>query len=407
MKKATLELQNALDKELSLMKNDFYYQQLEIDKKIIRMDAVFQPLDVLGGDSYSLRKTKDGKVAFFILDAMGKGISASITAATTTSLLNYLFDQMKKHEDFTFEKWIESYVEFVKNELLDNEMIAIFFGLYDKDVGTLKYASFGMPASLLYTNDKKFKKIKSNNAPISYYTDEYKAETLDMQSIDKALIYTDGLCETTLKNGEFYREKMYQDFIDSKNLIDFKRRVDKSIKIKDDDMLYFYIDIFKYKYDFKEMSIAPSEEAIHGMICKIGDYVQANGAKPKEMSELSLALNELLLNAMEHGVFGINKSKKNRLIENGTFDTLLKELQTKHKDKKIVVHYAIKQDGNSKVFVIRIDDGGKGFDTRTLRKLAISPQHFNGRGVMIVKTLLDRFYYNEKGNIVTVVKFLN
>lgn len=64
MKKVTLELQNALDKELSFMKNDFYYQQIEIDrdgqKNIVRMDAVFQPLDVLGGDSYSLRKTEDG-----------------------------------------------------------------------------------------------------------------------------------------------------------------------------------------------------------------------------------------------------------------------------------------------------------------------------------------------------------
>ena len=69
MKKVPLELQNALDKELNLMKNDFYYQQLEIqrdgDIELVRMDAAFEPLDVLGGDSYSLRRTEDGKVVFF------------------------------------------------------------------------------------------------------------------------------------------------------------------------------------------------------------------------------------------------------------------------------------------------------------------------------------------------------
>ncbi len=410
MEKINTELQNALDKELSLMKNDFYYQQLETlrggKRKIVRMDAVFQPLDVLGGDSYSLRKTKDGKVAFFILDAMGKGISASITAATTTSLLNYIFDNMKKHGTFKFKNWIESYLEFVKNELLDNEMIAIFFGLYDKEINSFKYASFGMPASLIYTSDNKFIKVKSNNSPISQYTDLYKTEVTSIKNMKKVLIYTDGLCETALESGRFYRDKMYQDFIESKNLIDFKRRVEKSIKVKDDDILYFYIDTIEYKDDFNETIISPNMNEIHEVICTINEYAKQNGAKPKEMSELSLALNELLLNAMEHGAFDINESEKHKLIEHNVFETLIDKLQIKHKDKNIIVNYIIKEEAGAKIMIVRIDDGGNGFDTKTLRKLAISPQNFNGRGVMIVKKLLDRFYYNEKGNIVTIVKFL-
>jgi len=79
----------------------------------------------------------------------------------------------------------------------------------------------------------------------------------------------------------------------------------------------------------------------------------------------------------------------------------------KFSDRKIVVNYAIKEEGSSKILVARIEDGGEGFDTRALRKLAISPQHFNGRGIMIIKKLLDRFYYNEKGNAITIRKFLN
>lgn len=50
----------------------------------------------------------------------------------------------------------------MKNELLDNEMVAIYFGLYDKNRGCFEYASFGMPASLVYTDDEQFVKIKSN-----------------------------------------------------------------------------------------------------------------------------------------------------------------------------------------------------------------------------------------------------
>lgn len=411
MEKVTLELQNALDKELSMMKNDFYYQQIDIDradvKKIVRIDTVFKPLDILGGDSYSVRKTNDGKITFFILDAMGKGVSASITAATSTSLLNYIFDQMKRQDDFDFDRWIQRYIDFVKHELLDNEMLAVFFGCYDKKRGMFKHASFGMPASLIETDDGEFIKTKSNNAPISQYTDDFVAGYADVKSFKKALFYTDGLCESLLENGAFYRETMYKDFLDSKNFVDFSQRVNANLKTKDDDILLLYIDTLAYNGSFIERKVKPNVEDINNIICEIGEYARQNNARPKEMSELSLALSELTMNALEHGVFGIDKAEKNRLIEEGTFDELLQQLQTEHKDRTITIKYIVKQEGNSKIFIARIEDGGNGFDTKTLRKLVISPQNFNGRGIMIIKKLLDRFYYNEKGNIITIRKFLN
>ncbi len=411
MKKLSLELQNALDKELNLMKNDFYYQQLEIQRdgglELVRMDAVFEPLDVLGGDSYSLRKTEDGKVIFFIIDAMGKGISASITAATTTSLLNYIFDQMNRQGDFEFERWIKRYIDFVKNEILDNEMVAIYFGIYDKYNSTFKHASFGMPSALIFTHNNELIKIKSNNAPISQYTQGFKIDIVDVRGIKKALFYTDGLCENILENGKFYKDKMYQDFINSENIVDFSKKVKNSIITKDDDILYFYIDTLKYNCEFIIKAVNPDLGDINDLIYEISQYIKKNGAQPKEMSELSLALSELMMNSLEHGVFGIDRSTKNRLIENGKYDALLKEMQIKFKERKIEVSYAIKQEGGSKILIAIIKDGGDGFDTRTLRKLETNPQNFNGRGIMIIKKLLDRFYYNEKGNTITIRKFLN
>ncbi len=411
MEKVTLELQNALDKELSLMKNDFYYQQIEIErdgeKKIVRLDTSFNSLGVLGGDSYSLRKTADGKVIFFLLDAMGKGISASITAATSASLLNYIFDQMKMQSDFEFERWIKRYVDFVKNEILENEMLAIFFGCYDKNRGFFDYASFGMPASLMQTCDGEFIKIKSNNAPINRYTDEFMIKTLDAKRLKKALFYSDGLCETRLENGKLYRDEMYQDFIESEDFLDFNKRVKENIVKRDDDILYLYIDTLQYDTNFIEKLVKPNREAIHETILEISEYIRKCGAKPKCLSELSLSLSELMANALEHGVFGIDKRVKNRLIEESKFDTALSEYEEKYKYKNIVVKYIVKEKSGRKILIVCIEDTGEGFDTQTLRKLVISPQYFNGRGIMITKKLLDRFYYNEKGNSVTLHKFLN
>ncbi|DAB34473.1 MAG TPA: hypothetical protein CFH82_05400, partial [Sulfurospirillum sp. UBA12182] len=73
------ELENAFNKELNIIKNDLYYQQLEVPRGtntfLIRLDIAYSPMEILSGDSYSIRKNYDGKIVFFLVDAMGKGIS--------------------------------------------------------------------------------------------------------------------------------------------------------------------------------------------------------------------------------------------------------------------------------------------------------------------------------------------
>jgi anti-sigma regulatory factor (Ser/Thr protein kinase) len=56
------------------------------------------------------------------------------------------------------------------------------------------------------------------------------------------------------------------------------------------------------------------------------------------------------------------------------------------------------------MFICKVTDPGLGFDVRELRQLVVNPKSFNGRGIMIIKKLLDRFYYNEQGNSITLRK---
>ena len=405
------EMENAFNKELNLIKDDLYYQQVEIKtkikKKYIRFDVFYKPLEILGGDSYSVRKTSDGNVVFFLVDAMGKGISASITATSTTTLLNYIFDQMEKQNDFQFERWIKRYLEYIKKDLLDNEMLSIFFGFYHRKKAEFKYASFGMPAFLMLTENDELKKVKSNNMPINKYSDDYNISSTSIFEMKKALFYSDGLCESCMENGDFYREKMYLDFKDSKNIVDFISRVKLNLITEDDDMSFFYVDSLCSKKFSVNRNIKANREDVDVALHEISNYVKKNGASIKELSEISLALSELLTNALEHGVFGIDNRKKHYLIEKDEFYDYLNVLEEKHKDDKIIMRYSIKLEGENRILVVRIEDNGKGFDTRILKNLVVNSQNFNGRGIMIVKKLLDRFYYNEKGNAVTIRKFLS
>ena len=90
------DLDKAFNKELFIIKNDLYYQQIELNKngnkELLRIDISYKPQSTLSGDTYSLRKTKDGRVVGFVADAMGKGLSAALTSMGTTRFLNYFFD---------------------------------------------------------------------------------------------------------------------------------------------------------------------------------------------------------------------------------------------------------------------------------------------------------------------------
>jgi anti-sigma regulatory factor (Ser/Thr protein kinase) len=402
------ELENAFNKELNIIKNDLYYQQLEIPRGkntvLVRLDIAYSPMEILSGDSYSIRKNYDGKIVFFLVDAMGKGVCASLTATTTTSLLNFIFDQMQAEKNFDFSKWIQSYVEYIKKELLDNEMLSIIFGMYEKESSSCSYASFGMPAVIAKDFKNQLVKIKSNNMPISQYTQEFKVDTLNAKNIKKILIHTDGLCENKLENGEFYKKYMYEDFLNSECISDFSLHVKERLVENQDDMAYFYLDVVELNVEWKDISVLGKREEVDAVLTEIREALLQVKANAKDISEIILAMSEVLLNAVEHGIYGIDKKTKSKLIENGEFDDLLDKLEAQNKDKYINIKYFIKESRRGKMFICKVTDPGLGFDVRELRQLVVNPKGFNGRGIMIIKKLLDRFYYNEQGNSITLRK---
>lgn len=119
-----------------------------------------------------------------------------------------------------------------------------------------------------------------------------------------------------------------------------------------------------------------------------------------------LTFSELLLNALEHGSFGVDKARKNYLIEHNQFDDEMLRLEQLHHNKKIKIVYGIIPNGKRELFEATISDQGEGFDTMVLKNIVINAEKFNGRGFVIIRKLLDHFYFNKKGNAITIQKFI-
>lgn len=404
------DLERAFNKELFIIKNDLYYQQLELTKngkdELLRIDISYKPQSSLSGDTYSLRRTKDGKLVGFVADAMGKGVSAALTSMATTRFLNYFFDELEDEGTFTFEVWIKKFVKFMKTNLMDDELLSITFMELDLKNSLVHYALCGMPSLLALSSNNERVVIKSNNPPLMNFTEEVRIDTLPSTSLSKLLCYSDGLSESFTKEEKPYASQMREDFMASACVEDFHAKVYQAIGRGDDDLTYVYVQKLDAHHEFELLHVESGYEEIENALHDIANYLRPYEMSSKCSSEIMLTFSELLLNALEHGSFGVSRDDKNYLIEHNLFDDEMIKLESQNKHKIIEIRYGVVQSGERKMFEATITDSGKGFDTTMLKNIVINAHNFNGRGFIIIKKLLDHFYFNEKGNAITIQKFL-
>lgn len=133
------------------------------------------------------------------------------------------------------------------------------------------------------------------------------------------------------------------------------------------------------------------------LICNF--LYNANRLTPEKRVHLNLALNELLINAIEHGNCGISYEEKTGWLERGLpINALVAE---KCKDpavaaKRVTFEYELGATSSR----FRIADEGTGFDWRHLQdpSSANNRRKLHGRGVMVSRQVTRNLTYNEIGN---------
>jgi len=128
-----------------------------------------------------------------------------------------------------------------------------------------------------------------------------------------------------------------------------------------------------------------------------------------QVKQISLALTEIIVNAIEHGNLHISFTDKNEAKNNDNYFNLLRErLQlSENKNKKVRITYIL----NDTLIKYIITDEGNGFNhinysNRSFNELNDSLMQ-NGRGLMIAENIFTSLNFNEKGNEVTLIKYIN
>lgn len=125
-----------------------------------------------------------------------------------------------------------------------------------------------------------------------------------------------------------------------------------------------------------------------------------------QLVELSLALREVVLNAVEHGNLGLTFAEKARALEQGTLPQVLAERAERAPYAQRRVRLTARRLVDA--LEIEVRDEGEGFDWQSLPD-PTAPDHLlaaHGRGVLLAQLSVDRLSFNAAGNRVTLRKEL-
>ncbi len=389
----------AFSKELNILRNDFYYQMIEGECNTL-IDFFYKPLDILSGDSYSARKINEDIVFYFIVDGMGKGLSASLSSMLMTAYINHMVDKMHAH--FDIKDLIDLSLEYMKPILLDDEALSIDFIIINYKSVTMEYAKFAMPPSLLQSIDNTITKIKSNNPPLSKYTTTFTISNIDISKIIKFLFYSDGVVENSVR----YDNKLYMDFIEedfssSFTKDEFREKLLWKIDDQEDDMTFIFINQLTINSRISHIKeLFPSTlEALEEANDWYSNIWSTFTSNYKLSYNAGVVFTELFMNAYEHGNLGLDSETKHKLLSEDSYFTTLEEKQKDCK-KKITVSIDTITHNSSKYITTTIKDEGEGFDTQILSKIFRDKKNFNGRGVYVSRQSSLGIYYNSTGNTV-------
>ena len=204
------EVQKSLFPDISRFENFIY--------------ATNVPARDVSGDYFDVVGVNKNEYFFTLADVSGKGIKAGMYMAKASSIFRTLSNLSYPLEKVVFG---------VNNELVEAKFKGMFvtavFGKFNIETGDVTFVNAGHESIMVFDRDKNFEFIKSELPPIGiikYFAESMvKSKTINLK--DKTfVVYTDGVTEGYLKNGEELGAEGVQRIVTTLDNITPKKLVD-------------------------------------------------------------------------------------------------------------------------------------------------------------------------------------
>jgi anti-sigma regulatory factor (Ser/Thr protein kinase) len=193
-------------------------------------------------------------------------------------------------------------------------------------------------------------------------------------------------------------------------LQDFRRKIRQAL-VREGNAEVFSPFFFSCKK--ASLIIIPSQTAaIHATVLEFRRWIEQCCQKEETFTlNIGVCLQEALVNAIIHGNLEIPSNLKKHSWEQ--FETLLQERETlpKFANRQVIIRCQMQQDS----IQLEVEDEGYGFNPNQILPVmktyssetnATDPDSLleNGRGILIITSLMDAVFWNSRGNCITMIK---
>jgi sigma-B regulation protein RsbU (phosphoserine phosphatase) len=169
----------------------------------LEIAGAWQPARTVGGDFYDVVKFSERKVGVCIGDVVGKGVSAALLMANLQAAFRA----------FTSEAISPGTLLVKLNEVLCNNIAADKFVTFcyctiDVAERRLTYAGAGHMPPILFRKSGEPIALREGGSPLGIFPDRpYDDTSVELESGDQIVFYTDGLTEATNSEGQEFGER--------------------------------------------------------------------------------------------------------------------------------------------------------------------------------------------------------
>lgn len=204
------------------MQRCFLPEQLPKDMSVT-FHAEYLAADSLSGDFYNVVKLDENNIAIYIGDVSGHGVSAAML--TVFAYQNIIHLKRLKQDGVTGKEFIKPamvlgniYDSFNKTNINDEKYIVMLYGIYNIKNKTFEYASAGINVPpYIIKKSGEILEIDARGFPIckfgDFFSPSYENRSIQLETGDKLLFYSDGLVDAKNKQGEIFGHNKLIDIL--------------------------------------------------------------------------------------------------------------------------------------------------------------------------------------------------
>ncbi len=208
-RKMTAELEAAKLMQTRLMPGA---QHIQMCERVYNMGigSHFETSSHLGGDCWGMRPLSDHRLAIWMYDFSGHGMTAAMNVFRMHTIMQEI-----AHDGIDPGTFLSTLNRHLHSLLESDEFATMFYGIIDTDANCLLYSTAASPPAVLYTNaEPEPVLVHGRGFPMGVVSNaSYETQYTPFTINDMLLLYSDCLIETKNKKGEYITEQYLKTLI--------------------------------------------------------------------------------------------------------------------------------------------------------------------------------------------------